>query len=155
LLPFASDQPLVRSQQTSTTPPSSHIYPMFISRRDSMTYLSRPFIFWGVIGTLVALVLGSIVAVMWACPSIRSRVTAIWSHMTIRSWPVEEVDPRESMHLPIQTPPPPSPPPPSSSPIPIPTRKPSRSFDTFEDRRPIRVSDISQLGKLPSQRRGG
>jgi len=126
---------------------------MVVHRDDEPTVFTRPDILGALIGVSIVLVLGLIVAVIPERWSNRGWVKEVWRRMMdhLRQTPRE--NPRESMHLPIQTPPPPSPPPPS--PIPIPARHPGRPFDTFDYRPPIHVSDITRIGKQIGQQGGG
>jgi hypothetical protein len=110
---------------------------------------SQPLVFWGIIGTLVAIIIGLALAVIRLHPRSWSWVTEVRTRWTIYRQDLHEDDPRQSLHIPIQSPPSPTPP---SAPIPIPTRNPSlQSFDTFGERLPIRIQDIGHLRKPMSR----
>ena len=131
--------------------------PMTNRRDGELTNTTQSAILWALVSISAILVLGLVVAVIQVCLRVRDRVVMVWGQvMNYTRW-TPEGNPRESMHLPIQTPPPPSPPPPSplpSSPINIPIRHPLPTFDTFEDQRPIHISDIMQISKQMGQQAG-
>jgi hypothetical protein len=105
---------------------------------------SQPLVFWGVIGTLVAIIIGLALAVIRLHPRSWSWVLEVRTRWITYQQDLHEDDPRQSLHLPVQSPP--SPPPQPSVPIPIPTQNSSlQSFDTFGERLPIRIQDVNHL----------
>ena len=102
----------------STTDDMTSKPPMVIHRSDEPTIFARPAVLGTLIGASIVLVLGLIVAMIWACSSSWGWEIGVWRHMMDHLRQTSGENPHESMHLPIQMPPPPSPPP--SSPIPIP-----------------------------------
>ena len=114
----------------------------------------RPFVFWGVISTLIALGLGLTLALISTRLREQGRIREIWTRWTTTAQELHEDDPRQSLNLPIQIPPP-LPPPQPSPPIPIPTRNPSlRSFDTFNVPLPLRINDLRQFRRPANQQLG-
>ena len=115
----------------------------------------RPLVFWGVIGTLIALSLGLTLALISIRPRGQGRIREIWTRWTTMAQELHEDNPRQSLNLPIQAPPP-LPPPQPSPPIPIPTHNPSlRSFDTFDEAlRPLRIYNLRQFRRQASQLTG-
>lgn len=117
--------------------------------------LSQPLVFWGVIGTLVAIIVGLVLAVIRLHPQSWSWVREVQTRWVIYRQELHEEDPCQSLQLPIQSPPTPPPPRPST-PIPIPTRNPSlRSFDTFSERPPLRVHNLDLFRRQREQAHGG
>jgi hypothetical protein len=90
-----------------------------------------------VVATLVVLIAALATGLVLAVRHVAywSRVRDWWGRLRISHQAVQRDRPRESLHLPIQTPPPPPTPPSTphpTSPIPIPPSSISRtSFDTF------------------------
>jgi hypothetical protein len=107
----------------------------------SYAYISSPSHFdYGVL-VIFAVIIGILILIVVLVSSgIGQRavdwVTNQWLRLGLCQRPSSPHPPRESLHLPIQTPPPPTPPlsPEPSPPIPIPLPPASlRSFDTFGD----------------------
>jgi hypothetical protein len=120
---------------------------MSLSHVEVAPNFSQPLVFWGVIGTLVAITIGLTLAVIRLHPQSWSWVMEVRTRWMMYQHELHEDDPRQSLHLPVQSPPP-SPTPLPSAPIPIPTRNPSlQSFDTFGERLPIRAPNIHHLRK--------
>ena len=94
----------------------------------------RPLVFWGVIGTLVALSLGLTLALISICPLVQGQIREIWTRWTMTGQELHEDDPQQSLNLAFQIPPPLPPPPQSLSSIPIPIPRPTlQPFDTFNE----------------------
>jgi hypothetical protein len=148
----------LRTPTTNQRHPTTRAKPTLMSTNhiNSSPSFTRSVVFWVIICAFIALSLGSMVALIRARPTAWNRVIDLGNRLRMAQQPLREDEPRQSFHLPIQTPPP-SPLPPLP-PIPIPTRKPSqRSFDTFEDdeRMLARIRDINRLRQQASQQRGG
>jgi hypothetical protein len=110
-------------------------------------------LFGVIVGVLTVICLGLGAARLWTRPTTQQPPRETWIQLTVHRYLTRERQPRESLHIPIQTPPPPTPP---QSPTPVHAHDISQqSFNTFSDTMPFSTGSTLWQNWMASQQGGG